>query len=104
MAHKIIWSLQARDDLREIVTFIATDNATVAENFGFRLMSKVDVLAKFPLIGRVVPEESDENIREIILRPYRIIYQVLPAQQIVAVARIWHGARGEPEVPDPLEF
>jgi plasmid stabilization system protein ParE len=103
MAHKIIWSCQARDDLREIVTFIAADNSTVAESFGFRLMSKVDVLAKFPLIGRVVPEENNENLREIILRPYRIIYQVMPSQQVVAIARIWHGARGEPEVPDRLE-
>ena len=74
MAYQIIWSLQARDDLREIVTFIAADNPAVAESFGFRLMSKVDVLAKFPQIGRVVPEEHDENIRELILRPYRIIY------------------------------
>ena len=104
MAHKIIWSLQARDDLREIVTFIAADNPAVAESFGFRLMSKVDVLANFPQIGRVVPEENDENVREIILRPYRIIYQVLPAQQVVAIARIWHGARGEPEIPTRLEF
>lgn len=104
MAHQIIWSLQARDDLREIVTFIAADNPAVAESFGFRLISKVDVLANFPRIGRVVPEENDENIREIILRPYRIIYQVLPAQQVVAIARIWHGARGEPEVPQHLEL
>lgn len=104
MAHQIIWSLQARDDLREIVTFITADNPIVAEEFGFRLMSKVDVLANFPLIGRVVPEESDENIREIVLRPYRIIYQVIPAQQVVAIARIWHGARGEPEIPTSLEF
>src|SRR5438445_617476 len=104
MAYKIIWSCQARDDLREIVTFIAADNPTAAEAFGFRLMSKVDVLANFPQLGRVVPEERDENLREIILRPYRIIYQVLPDQQVVAVARLWHGARGEPEIPSRLEF
>lgn len=104
MAFQIIWSLQARDDLREIVTFIAADNPAVAETFGFRLMSKVDMLANFPLIGRVVPEEADENIREIILRPYRIVYRVISAQQVVAIARIWHGARGEPVVPDRLEF
>jgi plasmid stabilization system protein ParE len=104
MAHQIIWSLQARDDLREIVSFIAADNPAVAESFGFRLMSKVDVLANFPQLGRVVPEENDENIREIILRPYRIIYQVLPAKRVVAIARVWHGARGEPEIPTRLEF
>ncbi len=104
MAHKIIWSLQARDDLRDIVSFIATDNPTAAATFGFRLMTQVDLLANFPQLGRVVPEENDVNIREIILRPYRIIYQVLPAQPEVAIARIWHGARGEPEIPSRLEF
>ena len=104
MAFKIIWSEQARDDLQSIVLFIARDNPTAAESFGYRLVSKVDVLAQFPKIGRVVPEENDEMIREIILRPYRIIYKVLEEKQIVAIARVWHGARGEPEIPSHLNF
>ena len=104
MAFQIIWSEQARDDLQSIVLFIAQDNPTVAESFGYRLMSKVDVLAQFPQIGRVVPEENDETIREIILRPYRIIYRVIPEKQIVAIVRIWHGARGEPDLPSRLNL
>jgi plasmid stabilization system protein ParE len=104
MAFKIIWSEQARDDLQSIVLFIVQDNPQAAEAFGYLLMSKVDVLAQFPQIGRVVPEENDENIREIIFRPYRIIYQTLMEKQIVAIARIWHGARGEPEIPRQLNF
>jgi len=99
MAFQIVWSQQARDDLQTIVLFIARDNPTVAESFGYQLMSKVDVLAQFPLLGRVVPEENDQSIREIILRPYRIIYKVLAEKQTVAIARVWHGARGEPEIP-----
>ena len=67
-------------------------------------MSKVDVLAQFPQLGRVVPEENDETIREIILRPYRIIYKVLAEKQIIGVVRVWHGARGEPEIPIQLNF
>jgi toxin ParE1/3/4 len=104
MAFQIIWSEQARDDLQSIVLFIAQDNPTVAESFGYQLMAKVDVLARFPELGRVVPEENDETVREIILRPYRIIYKVLPEKQMVAIARIWHGARGEPEIPSQLKF
>ncbi len=104
MAGKIIWSLQAREDLRDIVSFIAADNPAAAQSFGLRLMSKVDVLANFPQLGRVVPDESDEALRELILRPYRIVYQVLADQQMVAIVRIWHGARGEPEIPHRLEF
>ena len=104
MACQIIWSEQARDDLQAIVLFIAQDNPTVAESFGYQLMSKVDVLAQFPQLGRIVPEENDESVREIILRPYRIIYKVLAEKQVVAIVRIWHGARGEPEIPSRLNF
>ncbi len=104
MAFKIIWSRQAREDLRDIVTFIALDNPIVAESFGYLLMTKVDALAQFPRLGRVVPEEDDEDIREIIFRSYRIVYQVIEKQQIVAIARVWHGARGEPEIPERVDF
>jgi addiction module RelE/StbE family toxin len=104
MAFKIIWSRQARDDLREIVSFIAANNPRVAESFGFRLMAKVDLLEQFPHIGRVVPEEQDESSREIILPPYRIIYRILAENQVIAIARVWHGARGEPEIPSRLEY
>ena len=102
MAFKIVWTEQALEDLQSIVLFIAQDNHTVAESFGLRLMSKVDNLAQFPEIGRVVPEKSDETIREVVLRPYRIIYQVLFEKQMIAVIRVWHGARGEPEIPDQI--
>jgi plasmid stabilization system protein ParE len=67
-------------------------------------MAKVDLLEQFPQIGRVVPEAQDENIREIILPPYRIIYRVLAENGAVAIARVWHGARGEPEIPSRLDF
>jgi toxin ParE1/3/4 len=104
MAFKIVWSQQARDDLQAIVLFIAQDNSTVAESFGYQLMSKVDLLMQFPLVGRVVPEENDETIREIIFRPYRIIYKVMAKEQIIGIARVWHGARGEPEIPGKLQL
>ena len=93
MAFQIIWSEQARDNLQAIVQFIAQDNSPVAESFGYRLMSTVDVLAQFPQISLVVPEENDETLRKIIFRPYRIIYKVLAEKEIIAIARIWHGAR-----------
>lgn len=104
MAFKIVWSEQARDDLQAIVLFIVRDNPQAAESFGYLLMSKVDVLAQYPDFGRVVPEESDKNIREVIVRPYRIVYQVLREKEIIAIARVWHGARGEPEIPKQLDY
>ena len=104
MAFKIVWSQQARDDLQAIVLFIAQDNPTVAESFGYQLMSKVDLLMQFPLAGRAVPEANDETLREIVFRPYRIIYKVMTEKQIIGIVRVWHGARGEPEIPGKLQL
>jgi len=104
MAFKIIWSEQARDDLQAVVLYVAGDNPTAAELLGCRLMHKVDLLEEFPLLGRVVPEENDETIRELISRPYRIIYQVVSETNTIAIVRIWHGARGEPEIPSETTF
>jgi toxin ParE1/3/4 len=62
------------------------------------------LLAQFPFLGRIVPEENDETVREIIFRSYRIIYKVFAEKQIVGIARIWHGARGEPDIPIGLNI
>src|ERR1700757_4280564 len=104
MAFKIVWSNQALEDLRSIVSFIASDNPTAAEHFGYLLMTRVDVLEEHPRFGRVVPEEGNEDIREIIVRPYRVIYLVIEPQKIIGIARLWHGARGEPQIPPVLDL
>ena len=44
MAYKLIWSPEARDDLRDIVRFIARDSRQRAEAFGFRLIRETDKL------------------------------------------------------------
>jgi plasmid stabilization system protein ParE len=48
MAYKLIWSPAARDDLHDIVTFIARDNMNRAMSFGFELISEIDRLKDFP--------------------------------------------------------
>ena len=76
MAYKLIWSPAARDDLHDIVVFIARDNPNRAMSFGYELISETDYLQEFPELGRIVPEYRSDNIREIVFRPYRIVYRV----------------------------
>ena len=76
MAYKLVWSPAARDDLHDIVVFIARDNPNRAMSFGYELISETDRLQEFPELGRTVPEYRNDNIREIIFRPYRIVYRV----------------------------
>lgn len=96
MAYKLIWSPAARDDLHDIVTFIAHDNPNRAMSFGYELISETDRLQDFPELGRVVPEYRNDGIREIVFRPYRIVYRVNHTKQLCEIARIWHSARGIP--------
>ena len=98
MAYKLIWSPAARDDLRDIVSFILRDSRQRAETFGYRLISETDKLQNFSELGRVVPEYSNPTIREIIVRSYRIVYRVDHAQKLIEIARVWHAARGTPEL------
>jgi toxin ParE1/3/4 len=98
MACKLIWSPAARDDLRDIVRFIARDNPRRAESFGYELMTRTDILHDHPEAGRIVPEYRNPRIREIIYRPYRIVYRLDIERQLVEIARVWHAARGNPLV------
>jgi plasmid stabilization system protein ParE len=61
MAYKLIWSPAARDDLHDIVVFIARDNPNRAMSFGYELVSETDRLQEFPKLGRIVPEYKMTN-------------------------------------------
>ena len=98
MAYKLIWSPAARDDLRDVVAFIARDSRQRAEAFGYRLISETDRLQGFPEIGRVVPEYRVTTIRELVVRSYRIVYRVDHDQKFVEIVRVWHAARGAPDI------
>jgi plasmid stabilization system protein ParE len=64
--------------------------------FGYRLISETDQLPTFPEMGRIVPEYNNPIIREVIVRPYRIIYRVNHERELCEIARVWHSARGTP--------
>ena len=71
---------------------------TAANHFQNKILKHVIQVAKFPKSGRVVPEFQDENIREIIQKPYRIVYRIKKEKMILEIVRIWHSARGIPEI------
>lgn len=98
MDFKVVWSPSARLDLREIVEFIAIDDLSAAERIGRALLQASKALASFPKKGRVVPEFGDESLREIHLRPFRIVYRIIDEPKTVEIVRIWHSARGKPRV------
>jgi addiction module RelE/StbE family toxin len=85
---RILWSPQALLDLEAIRDYIARDSPRYAELVLRRLVAAVERLETFPQSGRIVPERNTEDIREVIVKPYRIVYRLRPQQvEIVTVFR-----------------
>jgi toxin ParE1/3/4 len=53
--------------------------------------AQANMAARFPQIGREVPEFEQEDLRELFVHSHRLIYRVHENQ--VVVLRVWHGAR-----------
>jgi len=98
MAFKLIWSPSAKFDLKDIADFIAEDRESVAQRFVGSIFQTVERLADFPESGRIVPEFGDPAIREVIRKPLRIVYRVDTVRRIVEIVRVWHAARGIPDI------
>lgn len=98
MGYQVALSPSAHRDLRDIVRYISADSKVNAVRFGRFLISSTKRLTNFPEMGRVVPEIGNPNIREIIVRSYRVIYHVDHGDCRVDVLRFWHGARGTPTI------
>jgi toxin ParE1/3/4 len=96
--YKVVWTALARDDLQDIVQYIARDDMEAAHRVGERILKSVEVLGSMPELGRTVPERRDPRIREIIRGKYRIVYRVCENPRRVEIWRIWHGARGAPRL------
>lgn len=73
---KIIWSPLAVDRASEIAEYISLDNPTAASKWVEDVFEKVLILDSSPKMGRMVPEISRKEIREIIFGNYRIIYRI----------------------------
>ena len=93
---KLIWSPQAGHDLENIRDYIAVDSPRYAALVIERIIAGVERLGSFPESGRVVPERNDPQIREVIVRPYRVVYRLRPG--VVEIATVFRASRVFPEL------
>jgi addiction module RelE/StbE family toxin len=87
----VIWTERAREDLIEIFRYIAQDNRHAAARWVGRLIERAEGAAEAPLAGRVVPEVQREDVREVLLKSYRVIYRV--AGEDLRVLTVFEGHR-----------
>ena len=70
------WTEQAVQDLESIRDFIERDSPRYGRLVVERLVEATSRIELFPLSGRMVPELGREDLRELIVGDYRIVYRL----------------------------
>ena len=92
---KVYWTDNSIEHLLGIYEYIARNSPVYAKRVVDRITRRSEQIAEFPLSGRKVPEYKAEDIREIIEKPYRIIYRIKSDQ--IDILAVIHGAKLLPE-------
>ena len=91
---KLIWSPEARVDLREMVLYLSEKNPYAAKALYQRIETVVTEIIDTPYIGRPgrVP-----GTRELVITntPYILPYQI--RSDFIEILRVYHGARKWPK-------
>jgi plasmid stabilization system protein ParE len=94
---RVHWTHTTIQHLLAIHERIARDAPLYAQRIVDRLTSRSEQSATFPQSGRIVPKHGTPDIREVIERPYRIIYRIKAAQ--IDVLAVVHSAQLLPPEP-----
>ncbi|MDD5231152.1 MAG: type II toxin-antitoxin system RelE/ParE family toxin [Candidatus Marinimicrobia bacterium] len=87
----IIWTREALQNIIEIEDYISQNNSLNAVEFTDSLISKCEYLIDNPNMGRIVPELSESNIRELIHKNYRIVYRHIDEE--IQILTVFEGHR-----------
>jgi toxin ParE1/3/4 len=99
MPAEIVWSPDSLDDVVQIVRHIGEQNPSAAEQVASHIRTRTRQLEQFPLSGRHYDMSPRGEIRELVVPPYRIFYRPTEDLRFVRILRVWHSARGMPELP-----
>lgn len=89
---KVSLSDSALQDLEKIKEYyLNLEIPEIGENFVIAIFEHIESLIEHPDIGRIVPEFSEEHIRELIHPPFRVVY--LRGKASIQIIRIWRSER-----------
>jgi toxin ParE1/3/4 len=88
---RVSWTEQAFAQLDEAIAFVASNRPEAALDWLERLLEAGDSLAELPDRGRVVPEVGRDDVRELIVGPYRLVYR--RDMDATTITMVLHGRR-----------
>ena len=83
------WTDHAVNQLAALAEYISLDSPLYAEQTVERIVARLEQVRIHPRSGRVVPEFPQDDLRELVEPPYRIIYRI--RTDAVEVLAIVHG-------------
>lgn len=95
MDYHLVYTQRSLNDLAEIVGYIARDDPEAASRFGNSLLDYLDLLGRYPRIGRTIRERS--HVRKLVHSPIVIYYRVVAERRTVELLHLRHGSRADPE-------
>jgi toxin ParE1/3/4 len=96
---RVVWTDPAIADLEDIMDFIARDSPQYALRVGERIYEAAGKLELGQRAGGIVPEFGVDHFREVLMLPYRIIYEIRgQGSYIVAII---HASRDLPQHIQP---
>ena len=91
---KIVWTEPARQDLRDIFTYIAEDNPRAARTLLAEIKTRAVLLQDNPHLGRM---GRIDGTRELVLADTHYILPYRLKDQQIQILAVFHGARQWPE-------
>ena len=91
MAYELRWSEEALEDIDSIATYIEKDSPVYAKAVVTKIFEKVEILSGFSQLGRIVPELNSDDIRELFIYSYRLIYRI--DEYTILIVAVIHGKR-----------
>ena len=92
---KIIWSVNAKNHLLEIISYITKDNISAAQSVKDQINTVVSRLSQSPMLGK---PGRVEKTREIVVPRYSnyiIVYEI--SNQTINILAVRHSARKWPD-------
>src|SRR6056297_1534885 len=89
---QIRWTRQSIKDLLYIFEYITIDSKKYAKRQIVRIKARSQILKTNPRVGKLVPELTESDFRELIEGNYRIIYKILNDKH-VDILTVHHSAR-----------
>ena len=86
------WTDNAIQDLDDIAEYIAKDSLRYAQLTVTSLFTSVDILEKFPRIGKMNDAIQNDKIRDLIRGNYRIVYRIVD-DNLIDILTVHNSAR-----------